>query len=428
MAHLHHRALGGLREVVTGVPQINIEHQDVCRGCALGKFTKASFPSSDTRSARILDSVHTDVCGHMSRRSLSGCEYYLTFIDDYSRKTWIYFLKAKSEIFIQFQEFRALVENQSGKRIKVLGSDNGGEYSSRQFVDFCSQQGIRRQMTVPYNLQQNGVAKRKNRAITGAARSMLHDQSFPLYLWEEACATAVYLQNRSHHRVFGKMTPKEAFTDRRPDVEHIRIFGCSTFSHVPSEKRTKLDPTTQQGILVGYSKASKAYRIYIPTLRKVVVSRDVRFEEDRAFARSLELRVGVEDDAELPSAVLEGAQPQISSTPVSGVIGSPCIALGSQLEHVQSDGAHTSKRGHISGSQSVETSPEAVTLRQGDLTSPLTTLGKRRPRWFQETLKEAKENVGEPKSQVRESRPPVRFGAYLALVTSIRDTEPQTFA
>jgi hypothetical protein len=144
MAHLHHGALGELREVVTGVPQISIEHQDVCRGCALGKFTKASFPSSDTRSTGILDLVHTDVCGSMTRRSLSGCEYYLTFIDDYSRKTWIYFLKAKSEVFTQFQEFRALVENQSGKRIKVLWSDNGGEYSSRQFVDFCAQHGIRR--------------------------------------------------------------------------------------------------------------------------------------------------------------------------------------------------------------------------------------------------------------------------------------------
>jgi hypothetical protein len=167
-------------------------------------------------------------------------------------------------------------------------------------------------MTVPYNPQQNGVAERKNRAITGAARSMLHDQSLPLYLWAEACATAVYLQNRSPHRILGKMTPEEAFTGRRPDVEHIRIFGCLTFSHVPSERRTKLDPTAQQGILVGYSEVSKAYRIYIPPLRRVVVSRDVRFEEDRAFQRSLESRVGVEDDAESSIAVSEGAQPQIS--------------------------------------------------------------------------------------------------------------------
>jgi hypothetical protein len=100
-------------------------------------------------------------------------------------------------------------------------------------------------MTVPYNPQQNGVIERKNRAITDATRSMSHDQSLPLYLWAEASATAVYLQNKSPHRILGKMTLEESFTGRRPDVEHIRIFGCLTFSHVPSEKRTKLDPTTQ---------------------------------------------------------------------------------------------------------------------------------------------------------------------------------------
>jgi hypothetical protein len=136
----------------------------------------------------------------------------------------------------------------------------------------------------------------------------------------------------SPHRILGKMTPEEAFIDRRPDVEHIRIFGCLTFSHVPSERRTKLEPTAQQGILVGYSEVSKAYRIYIPPFRRVVVSKDVRFEEDRAFARSPESRVGDEDDAELPVVVSEGAQPQISSTLVLGVTGSPCTTSGSQLE------------------------------------------------------------------------------------------------
>jgi hypothetical protein len=239
--------------------------------------------------------------------------------------------------------------------------------------------GIRRQMTVPYNPQQNGVAERKNRAITGAARSMLHDQSLPLYLWAEASATAVYLQNRSPHRILGKMTPEEAFTGRRPDVEHIRIFGCLTYSHVPSEKRTKLDPTTQQGILVGYSEVSKAYRIYIPSLRRVVVSRDVRFEEGRAFQRSLESRVSVEDDAEAQIDVSEGAQPQVSEyTSFRG----DRVTLHNFRFTVRGCSAEGAE---ASGSQSVETRPEADTLGQGDLTSPLVTSGKRKPRWFQET-------------------------------------------
>jgi hypothetical protein len=96
MAHLHHGALQVLREIVIGLPDFSTEHQDVCKGCALGKYTKTAFPSSDSRAVGILDLVHSDVCGMMSTVSLSGFEYYVTFIDDFSRKTWIYFMKTKS--------------------------------------------------------------------------------------------------------------------------------------------------------------------------------------------------------------------------------------------------------------------------------------------------------------------------------------------
>jgi hypothetical protein len=127
MGHLHHGALRILREITIGIPDFSVEHHDVCRGCAMGKYTKASFPSSDSRAAGILDLIHSDVSGRMSSTSLSGFEYYVLFIDDYSKKTWIFFLKTKDEVFKRFQEFKALVENQTGRKIKVLRSDNGGD-------------------------------------------------------------------------------------------------------------------------------------------------------------------------------------------------------------------------------------------------------------------------------------------------------------
>jgi transposase InsO family protein len=120
-------------------------------GVRLVSLPRLFSPNSDNMSAGILNLVHTYVCGPMSRSSLSGCEYYLTFIDDQSRNTWIYFLKAKSEVFKRFQEFKALVENQTGKRIKVFHSDSGGEYASIEFVDFYTRAGIIRQMIMPYN-------------------------------------------------------------------------------------------------------------------------------------------------------------------------------------------------------------------------------------------------------------------------------------
>jgi transposase InsO family protein len=109
------------------------------------------FPSSDIRSKGILDLVHLDVCGPMTVASLSGFLYYVIFIDDLSRKTWIFFMKTKDEVFNIFYEFRAQVKNLTGKKIKVFRSNNGGEYTSRDFIDFCKEAGIKRDLTFPYN-------------------------------------------------------------------------------------------------------------------------------------------------------------------------------------------------------------------------------------------------------------------------------------
>jgi hypothetical protein len=167
----------------------------------------------------------------------------------------------------------------------VLISDNGGEYTKGEFVDFCASEGIRHEFTVSYTPQQNGVVEWKNKAIVGAVRAMLHDQGLPLFLWAKACNIAVYLQNKSPHRSLGNQTPLEAFSGQKPQLGHLRIFGCLTYSQVPKEKRTKLDPTTEKGIFVGYSDTSKAFQIYIPALRRVVLRWDVKFEEEKAYRR-----------------------------------------------------------------------------------------------------------------------------------------------
>ena len=126
--------------------------------------------------------------------------------------------------------------------------DNRGEYTSKEFDGFCRQEGLKRQLTVSYTPEKNGVVERKNRSIVGASRAMLHDQSLPFFLWDEACSTAIYLLNRSPHRVVGNMIHGEFFSRKKPKVIHFQIFGILTYSHVPSEKRTKLEPTTEKGI------------------------------------------------------------------------------------------------------------------------------------------------------------------------------------
>ena len=145
--------------MVTGLPEVSPKHEGICKGCALGKNTKKSFPRSKYRSKGILDLIHSNICGPMSSLFLSGCLYYVLFIDDHSRKSWIYFLKAKSETFDRFKEFKALIENHTGRHIRILRSDNGGEYESNEFDDFCREAGIKKELTVPYNPGRMGLQK-----------------------------------------------------------------------------------------------------------------------------------------------------------------------------------------------------------------------------------------------------------------------------
>jgi transposase InsO family protein len=188
----------------------------------------------------------------MPSNSISGYVYYVSCIDDYSRKTWVYFLKSKDEVFGKFKEFKALIGNLFERKIKILRSDNGGEYPSKEFVNFCKDVGIKRELTTPYNPQQNGVAERKNITIMEAVKTMIHDQDLPMHLWEEVARTSVYVHNILSHSALGFKTLEDIFSRKKPEVTHLKIFGCLVFVHVPKEKRTKLDPSGKKGIFVGY--------------------------------------------------------------------------------------------------------------------------------------------------------------------------------
>ena len=143
----------------------------------------------------------------MTTTSLSGYVYYVSFIDDYSCKTWIYFLKGKNEVSSKFKEFKALVENLSEKKIKIFRSNNGGEFTGGEFKTFYKEVGIKRELYTPYNPQQNGVVERKNRTIMEAVKAMIHDRDLPMHLWAEVARTVVYVQNIIPHRVLGNKTP-----------------------------------------------------------------------------------------------------------------------------------------------------------------------------------------------------------------------------
>ena len=128
-------------------------------------------------------------------------------------------------MFGKFKEFKALIKNHSKTRIKTLRSDNGGEYTSKEFESFYKEAGIKRELTTPYNPQQNGVAKRRNRIIMEAMKTMIHDQDLPMHLWDEVVRTTVYVKNILSHSALGFKTLEEMYTRKKDEVSHLNIFG-----------------------------------------------------------------------------------------------------------------------------------------------------------------------------------------------------------
>ncbi|RXN30143.1 Retrovirus-related Pol poly from transposon TNT 1-94 [Labeo rohita] len=179
-----------------------------------------------------------------------------------------------------------MAEKSTGRQLKVLRTDNGGEYTSSEFQDFLKKEGIRHELTVPKTPEQNGVAERMNKTLMETVRSMLADAKLPQKFWAEALSTAVYLRNRSPTKSVKGMTPFEAWTGEKPTVDHLRIFGCTVYAHVPKDERKKLDPKAKKCILLGYGTETKGYRLYDSKLAKVFFSRDVIFNEsDHAFKK-----------------------------------------------------------------------------------------------------------------------------------------------
>ena len=198
-------------------------------------------------------------------------EYFVTFID-HTRYSWVYILQHKSEVFQRFQEWKALVEK---SRVKIFRSDNGGEYTSSEFTSYLTKEGIKHELTIPHTPQQNGVAERVNRTLIETVRAMLADSKLPHRFWAEALATSVYLRNRSPTKAVEAMTPYEAWSGTKPDVDCLRVFGCSAYAHVPKVERRKLDSKTRKCVMLGYGTSQKGYRLYDIEQMKVVHSRDV---------------------------------------------------------------------------------------------------------------------------------------------------------
>ena len=222
----------------------------------------------------------------MQTLSLGNNKYFLLFVDDYSRMSWIYFISKKYQAFSFFQKFKVRVEKESRYYLKFLRTDQGGENTSNEFKEFCNSHGIKKELTTTYTPQQNEVAERKNRTMVEMARCMLREMCLPNMYWVDAIHSAIYILNISSTKMVKDSNPYEAWFYRKPNVSHFKIFGSTCFVYIHGQQRQKLDGKYLRCVFIGYSKESKAYRCHDPLTNRLHVSRYVIFTEGEAYFKN----------------------------------------------------------------------------------------------------------------------------------------------
>uniref|UniRef100_A0A2N9I1B8 Retrovirus-related Pol polyprotein from transposon TNT 1-94 n=1 Tax=Fagus sylvatica TaxID=28930 RepID=A0A2N9I1B8_FAGSY len=251
--------------------------------------------------------------------------------DDYSRYMYLYMLYNKNEALDAFKIFKAEVEKQCGKQIKIVRSDRGGEYYGRYtedgqapgpFAKFLQEHGIVAQYTMPGSPDQNGVAERRNRTLLDMVRSMLSSSNLPKSLWAEALKTAVYILNRVPTKAVPK-TPFELWKGWKPSLRHMRVWGCPSEVRIYNPQEKKLDPRTISGYFIGYAERSKGYRFYCPShSTRIVESRNAKFlENDLISGRDQTRNIVSENDH-------SESQPSTSSDRLGIVYSTPQVQTG----------------------------------------------------------------------------------------------------
>jgi hypothetical protein len=341
-----------LTKCVTGLSVSGKFNHSECEPCLVGKMARSKFPDIPLSQHKVynkLELIHSDICGPFLPTIGSGEQYIISFIDDATRLVRCYLMHHKSDALKYFKQFIAdcgcpsqLISNirnpssiKELNRVGALRGDNGGEYTSNQFHQFCLNSGIRREFTCAYTPAQNGVAERFWRTLVGMIRSMLKHAQLPKSWWGRAALTAVYIRNRllnSSNSSHPNQTPYELFFGVKPDLSMLRVFGCKVYVYNEDPKRTKLDDRSIPGYFAGYSTEVKGWKIWLPEKRKFIISRNVKFLESSFMESSLsDLNSNTAVDIPIPIPNtnpqnipnISSSQPQLPPSTISQIIQPP---------------------------------------------------------------------------------------------------------
>ncbi|GJS50479.1 retrovirus-related pol polyprotein from transposon TNT 1-94 [Tanacetum coccineum] len=243
LSHLNFDTIDDLarNDLVTGLPKFKYHKEHLCPSCEQGKSKRASHPPQLVpNSKQRLHLLHMNLCGPMRIESINGMRYVLVIVDDYSRYTWVHFLRAKDEAPEVTKTFLKKINVLLQASVIMVRTENGIEFKNQVLQEYFNSVGISHQAYSVKTPQQNGVVERRNRTLVEAAKTMFIFSRAPLFLWAEEIATACYTQNRSIiHRQFNK-TPYELINRRKPDIFILHVFGALCYPKNDREDIGKL--------------------------------------------------------------------------------------------------------------------------------------------------------------------------------------------
>lgn len=259
------------------LPYVKESSSSVCNACQLAKSHQLPYNNAIHRSTSPLELVFSDVWGP-APTSVGGYKYYISFIDDFSKFTWIYLMHDRTEVQRIFLQFQTHAERLLDTKIKFVQSDWGGEYQ-KLHTQFFRTLGIAHHVSCPHTHQQNGSAERKHCHIVETGLALLAHASMPLKFWDEAFLTATYLINRLPTRVIDNLCPLERLLKAPPNYTMLRIFGCACWPHLRPYNKHKLSFRSKACVFLGYSALHKGYKCLDMDSGRVYISRDVIFDE-----------------------------------------------------------------------------------------------------------------------------------------------------
>jgi len=321
------------------LPKLKFEKDRLCKACQKSKQTKSTFkPLNVISTSRPLQLLHMDLFGPSRTMSLGGNYYGLVIVDDYSQFTWTLFIATKDETYYAFKRFVKVIQNEKNCSISPVKSDHGGEFQNEKFHIFCSKLGIKHNFSAPRTPQQNGVVERKNRSLEELARTTLNETELPKYLWADVVSITCYVLNRVLIKPILKKTPYELFKGRKPNISHLKVFGCKCFIlNNDKDKLGKFDSKTDEGIFLGYSFHGHAYRAYNKRTMLVEESMHIAFDETNQNMQESS-KIGADD--EIPNIPqvdtgMENKTKEISKSPKFNQLNQKISLLKLELVLVQ---------------------------------------------------------------------------------------------